>query len=103
MNTGLPGRRGGPQDAFRHTYSTALASRYISPEFVKTFTYYTEPDDHSPYDRMDRHNNNIGSHLGQIEGDLYEMVLSKVSEAQIDSKDPTVLTLLPEKDWDNGL
>lgn len=103
MNTGLPGRRGGPQDAFRHTYSTAMASRYISPGFVKAFTEFTEPDINSPYDKMDRHNNNIGSQLGQQDGDLYSKVLKKVSEAQVNSTDKNVLTLLPKNEWDNGL
>ena len=42
--SGLEGRRGGPQDAFRHMYSSALVSKFISPKAVDLVTYLTEPN-----------------------------------------------------------
>lgn len=103
MATDLPGRRGGPQDAFRHTFSTALTARYLSPKVVEFVTWATERDHSSPYDRMDIHNNRIGTNVGLGEGPLYETVMKKVLKGQIDAHDIDVITWMPEKDWDMGL
>ena len=102
MATELPGRRGGPQDAFRHTYSTALTSRYLSPKLVDLVTYLSERDSYSHFDQMDIHNNRIGTKIGLDKGDLYEVVMKKVQEGQINSKDPNTITWLPEDEWDHG-
>lgn len=103
MDTELPGRRGGPQDAFRHTYSTALTARYISPKAVELVTFLSERDLNSPFDQMDIHNNKIGTQIGQGLGDLYETVWEKVKAGKVNSEDKDVITWLPEKQWDNGL
>jgi len=103
MATELPGRRGGPQDAFRHTYSTALTARYISPKAVELVTYLSEREPDSPFDQMDIHNNRIGTQIGLGDGDLYERVWQKIKEGRIDSKDKDVITWLPENQWDHGL
>lgn len=102
MATDLPGRRGGPQDAFRHTYSTALTARYLSPKVVELVTYLSERDSHSHFDQMDIHNNKIGTKIGLDEGDLYEVVMKKIKEGQINSKDQNTITWLPEDEWDHG-
>jgi hypothetical protein len=103
MATELPGRKGGPQDAFRHTYSTALTSRYISPLVVEFVTFICERDPANHFDQMDIHNNKIGSRIGLGEGDLYETVMKQVNEGQVNAIDNNVITWLPEKKWDNGL
>lgn len=103
MATELPGRRGGPQDAFRHTYSTALTARYISPKAVELVTYLSERDPHSPFDQMDIHNNRIGTQIGLGDGDLYETVWAKIKEGRVNSSDKDVITWLPENQWDHGL
>ena len=103
MNTNLPGRRGGMQDAFRHTYSTALTARYLSPKVVELVTFICEDDPNSKYDRMDIHNNKIGTRLGLSEGPLYETVMKKIAAGQINAQTEDVVTWLPEKEWDQGL
>lgn len=102
MATELPGRRGGPQDAFRHTFSTALTARYLSPKVVELVTFATERDLSSPFDRMDIHNNRIGTNIGLGEGPLYETVMKKIKEGQVDATDVDIITWMPEKDWDYG-
>jgi hypothetical protein len=103
MNTELPGRRGGPQDAFRHTYSTALTARYLSPKIVELVTYLSERNLASPFDQMDIHNNRIGTFIGLGDGDLYETVWKKIKAGQVNSQDKDVITWLPENQWDHGL
>jgi hypothetical protein len=103
MATELPGRRGGPQDAFRHTYSTALTARYISPKAVELVTYLSEREPDSPFDQMDIHNNRIGTMIGLGDGDLYETVWNKIKEGRVNSSDKDVITWLPENQWDHGL
>ena len=102
MATDLPGRRGGPQDAFRHTYSCALTARYLSPKVVEWVTTLTERDPHSLFDQMDRHNNRIGTQIGLGKGELYETVMKKVKSGQINATDQDIITWLPENKWDNG-
>lgn len=102
MDTGLKGRRGGPQDAFRHTYSSALTAKYVSPKAVELFTYIWEREPESPFDQMDIHNNKIGTKIGLSEENLYEAVSKKISEGQINAKDPDTITWLEEKNWDDG-
>ncbi len=103
MSTGLEGRRGGPQDAFRHTYSCALTARYLSPKIVEIVTYLSESDPSSHFDQMDIHNNRIGTKIGLANGDLYETVMKKVKEGQVNARDENTITWLPEDEWDNGL
>lgn len=102
MDTGLKGRRGGPQDAFRHTYSSALTARYVSPLAVEFFTYIWEREPEAPFDKMDIHNNKIGTKIGLSEGNIYETVSRKISEGQVNTEDPNTVTWLEEKKWDDG-
>jgi hypothetical protein len=103
--TGLPGRRGGPQDAFRHTLASAFAARYVSPGFVDWVTAATELGD-SAHARMDRHNNRIGRDIGAAGGtprELHRRVSERVAAGRVDSGDPQVTTWLPERRWSTGL
>ena len=103
MATGLPGRGKGPQDAFRHTFSSALTSRYISPYAVTFVSYVCERNHKSPSDLMDIHNNKIGSKIGVEDGPLYETVAKKVKEGRVNAIEDDVVTWLPESLWDNSL
>lgn len=105
FRTGLPGMRGGPQDAFRHTLASAFAARYVSPGFVDWVTAATELGD-SAHARMDRHNNRIGRDIGAAGGsprELHRRVLERVAAGREDSGDPGVTTWLPERRWSTGL
>lgn len=51
---------------------------------------------------MDIHNNKIGSRIGLGKGDLYETVMKKIKEGQINATDNDVITWLPENEWDQG-
>lgn len=101
--TGLPGRRGGPQDAFRHTYTSALVARYSSAEVVGLVTYLTEADAESPQDQMDIHNNTLGAKLGaSYSGSLYDLIFERVRAAEVNAVSSDVIRVLPESSWDNG-
>lgn len=102
MSTGLPGRRGGPQDAFRHTYSCALVTRYLSPRVVDLVTTVFERDDNSPHDLMDRHNNRIGKMIGLSSENLYDAVSRRVSLGEINTSHEDTITWLTEDLWTNG-
>ncbi|MBC7429022.1 MAG: hypothetical protein H7336_10445 [Bacteriovorax sp.] len=103
MATGLPGRGNGPQDAFRHTFSSALTARYISPYAVEFVGFVCERDHTSPSDLMDIHNNKIGMEIGMGDGPLYETVVKKVQEGQINATDEDVVRWLAQPFWDGGL
>lgn len=103
MNTGLPGRRGGPQDAFRHTYACAVVTKYISPKVVMFVTQVSERNKESPFDQMDMHNNMIGLKIGLSSKNLYQAVKQAVAEGQINAQDSEQITWLPENKWSNGL
>lgn len=102
MATDLPGRRGGPQDAFRHTFSTALTARYLTPKIVEFVTFVAERDVLSPYDQMDIHNNRIGTNIGLGDAPLYDTTMKKIKEGQVNATDRDVVTWLPEEKWDHG-
>jgi hypothetical protein len=103
MNTQLPGRRGGPQDAFRHTFSSALVARYISPYAVELVTLALERDNFSDMDLMDRHNNRVGIGIGLSNDPIYETVLKKIEQGQINAKDRDQITWLRKSRWSGGL
>ncbi|MDX6770356.1 MAG: hypothetical protein SF051_12550 [Elusimicrobiota bacterium] len=105
MRTGLPGMRGGPQDAFRHTLASAFVARFVSPRAVDAVTDATESG-RTRNSRMDRHNNRIGRDIGARGGsaaEVYRRVREQVAAGRVDSEDPAVTTWLPEKHWSVGL
>lgn len=102
MNTGFPGRRGGPQDAFRHTFATAMVSRYFSPKAVEIVTLLCETDTDSPFDRMDIHNNRVGMLLGLTQAPIYGTVLEKIKAGAVNSEVDDQITWLVPENWSNG-
>lgn len=102
INTGLPGRRGGPQDAFRHTIASAFTTRYLSPRIVKFVTFICETNSVSAFDLMDIHNNNIGINLGNSEMPIYESALELIEQGSINSHREDQLTWLEPQYWSNS-
>ena len=101
--TGLPGRRGGPQDAFRHIYASAVVSKYLSPKVIELVTNICERDDNDPHDIMDRHNNKIGVLIGKNSDSLYKTVLINVKRGKANAKDSGQVTWLSKDQWSGGL
>ncbi len=102
METGLPGRRGGPQDAFRHTYASAIVAKYLSPKVVELVTNLSERNANSPHDAMDIHNNTIGIQIGLTSKNIYEAVKARVDNGGVNSKEKNRTTWLLEDMWTNG-
>ncbi len=102
-STGFQGRRGGPQDAFRHIYASALVARYLSPSMVKLATTVLEGNNPSRYNQMDRHNNNLGIQIGIAEGTLYSETMIAVQKAQeISIANQATAVVLSPKEWNSG-
>ncbi len=100
QRTGLEGRRGGPQDAFRHIYASAFTARYVSPRVVKLVTKISERNPHSVHDQMDRHNNRLGVRIGLSQvPNLYQAVLDKVHHAQITPETEDHAQILEPRKW----
>lgn len=102
-NTNLPGRKGGPQDAFRHIYASAVVSKYTSPKLVELVTTLFESDQTSPHDIMDAHNNKIGILIGLNSKSIYKTVLSNVKRGQANTKSSGQVTWLSKEKWSGGL
>ncbi len=97
--TGLEGARGGPQDAFRHTYTSAFVARYASPHLVKIATALTERNSNSEYDKMDIHNNYLGIQLGLSNIDLYSTIINKIKNVELKTKDHNKIYIMDKSDW----
>ncbi len=110
-NTGFEGPRGGPQDAFRHTYTSALVAKYLSPSLVVIATKISESNLDSSYDLMDIHNNNLGIQiaLGHLsDGDVYDQtslyskVYEKVKNAKVAATDKNTVHILEPSKWQSS-
>lgn len=98
--TGLPGFRGGPQDAFRHTLASAYVARYLGGETVLLFTRLSERNPDSNYDLMDWHNNQIGIRIGLSDApDLYQAVANAVKNGRENAQDKNMIRWLPQNKW----
>lgn len=100
--TQLEGSLGGPQDAFRHTYSSAIVSRYIGIWAVDITTNIMERDPKNKWDIMDIHNNRLGAKMGQQTGDLKQMVLEAIKQGRVNNENPDQISWLPKKNWTKG-
>ncbi len=100
--TGFKGRRGGPQDAFRHTYSSAVVARYISPKAVHLVTILFERNPESIHNQMDINNNNLGVQIGLSSKSIYREVHKLVEGAGPESIDGKSLIVLPKEHWSDG-
>jgi len=103
-STGLQGRRGGPQDAFRHIYASAFITRYLSPKIVKLVTILLEGNGTtSPHNKMDRHNNALGIQIGLSKSELYLKTFSAVQAATLsENANKTTAIILEKKNWSSG-
>lgn len=110
-NTGFEGPRGGPQDAFRHTYTSALVAKYLSPKLVLLATKITENNPSSPYDIMDIHNNTLGIQVAlnqfnltieskdRQDKDLYSIIFEMVKNAETRTSDSNKVYILEQSFW----
>lgn len=98
-NSGLPGYRGGPQDAFRHALASAYITKYISPNAVEAFTKMSEQNPTSDHDKMDIHNNKLGKDIGLSADNIYQSVMERVKAGQVNSSYDYVMTWLSEDRW----
>jgi len=104
--TRLEGMRGGPQDAFRHTFSSAIVAHYAGPIVVDWATMIFERDDTSAMDLMDRHNNAIGKRIGiESKGfrEIYNQVSFAVQGGEVNTNTPDRVTWLERQYWSVGL
>ena len=102
MATGLPGRKGGPQDAFRHAYASAVVARYISPDAVLYINEKWENDKNSPHDKMDRHNNRVGMNIGESGFSIAESVNYLILQSNTQKYSDDDLYWLDESEWSDG-
>lgn len=99
QSTGLKGARGGPQDAFRHTYASAFVSRHLSPSLVKIATSLTERNPNSEHDQMDIHNNYLGIEIGLTDKPIYKTILNELKNPEIETKNPKKIHILNTSKW----
>lgn len=109
--TEFEGPRGGPQDAFRHTYTSALVAKYLTPKLVLLVTKITENNPSSPYDIMDIHNNTLGIQVALNQSsfiiepkdlqdkDLYSIIFEMVKKAETRTTDSNKVYILEQSFW----
>ena len=101
LNSGMPGRRHGPQDAYRHTLASAFVAYTLSPAVVALVTRVMESDG-SADGAMDSHNNAIGARIGAAAtafSQINERVLEQVRGGRVNALDPQQTTWLPPTRW----
>ena len=100
--SGLPGRRGGPQDAYRHVVASALLAYFVSPRAVEIATAFLERNQGGTHEAMDQKNNRIGAQLGERSRslDLLRADARKlVAAGAVDATDKSQVTWLPRDRW----
>jgi hypothetical protein len=100
LTSDLPGRRHGPQDAYRHTLASAVVAYTLSPRVVDWVTEFMEGSD--PSSLMDRHNNAIGASIGAAAerfSELRPRVEARVQAGKINARDPQQVTWMPPRSW----
>lgn len=116
LDSGLPGGRHGPQDAYRHSLASALVAYTVSPRCVAWVTQIMEGGDpHDPFHAMDAHNNRFGARIGAEAGSLAEVhagIRAAVDAgAQVDfagarsalREDRPQLVWMPRRYWEKRL
>ena len=101
--SGLPGGRHGPRDAYRHSLASATVAYTGSPRWVHWVTAVMEnggqgDDAHA----MDAHNNLLGARIGteaQSWRGMRTAVLAAVQAGGVDVQDPNRITWLPQTRW----
>lgn len=101
--SGLPGGRHGPKDAYRHSLASATVAFTGSAHWVDWVTAVMEGDGRGDASRaMDRRNNRIGARIGARADSWKEMnaaVLQAVQAGGVTAEDEDSITWLPPERW----
>lgn len=107
LDSGLPGGRHGPLDAYRHSLASAIVAYTGSPRWVDWVTRVMEDDGRGDAARaMDAHNNRIGARIGADARNWSGMraaIDAAVAAGDIDAGDPDRITWLPPERWRDRL
>ena len=101
FSSDLPGGRGGPLDAYRHTLASAVVAYTLDDAVVEVITSLTERGGRDS-NAMDRHNNRIGATIGSQAGSFAEIeptVYAQVSDGEVNTQSDSRTTWLPEDRW----
>ncbi|MGB4118169.1 MAG: hypothetical protein WBK51_16625 [Polaromonas sp.] len=104
LMSNFEGGRHGPLDAYRHTLASAFVSYTTSPSVVAMISHVME-NNTKRSSAMDRHNNNIGSGIGQSASKLSEiepLVARSITNGAVNSLQIQQSTWLPKEDWRPG-
>lgn len=109
LNSGLPGGRHGPRDAYRHCLASAIVAYTTSPRLVAFVTQVMEGDGAGDTHAMDAHNNGIGASIGTVArswGDMLRSVRATVDGGR-EEVDPLRaeagrIVWLPSDRWRDG-
>ncbi len=101
--SGLPGGRHGPRDAYRHSLASATVAYTGSQRWVAWVTAVMENGGRGDATRaMDAHNNLLGARIGTKAKSLSDMrasVLAAVNAGGVDVKDENRITWLSSERW----
>lgn len=105
LTSDLPGGRGGPLDAYRHTLASAVVAYTLDKTVVDVVTGISERGGRDS-NVMDRHNNRIGAVIGSRAGSFSEIestVYAQVSDGEVNAISDNRTTWLPEDKWNKGV
>jgi len=100
----LPGGRNGPLDAYRHTLASAVVAYTLDEKVVYGVSRLMEHHN-AASNRMDRHNNYIGAHIGmrvQSFGEIKAEVARQVARGKAWARDRDQVTWMSEACWEGG-
>jgi hypothetical protein len=104
FRSNLEGGRNGPLDAYRHALASAVVSYTLDERAVYLITSLMESRDKDS-NKMDRHNNRIGAHIGAKSKSFHELepsVRQCVLDGAANSTDTNQITWLPKERWRRG-
>ena len=105
IKSDFEGGRHGPLDAYRHVLASTVVSYTLNERAVKFTTSLFEPNQ-TESNKMDRHNNQIGAHLGSKVNSFFDiepLVHQAISEGATNSTQQNQVTWLSEDKWRDSL
>lgn len=99
------GGKNGQLDAYRHTLASAVVTYTSSPKLVAVATAVMERKG-KPSNLMDRHNNLIGTRIGQAAtsfNQINELVLQRVNDGAENAVETSQVTWLARPYWGKSL
>ena len=104
FRSNLEGGRHGPLDAYRHALASAIVSYTLDARAIDLINALMESSGKDS-NKMDRHNNRIGSRIGANSKSFRELepaVLKYVLNGTVNSIDTNQITWLPNEKWRDG-